>query len=219
MQQIIAEMEEGKWFVSMECLFAGFDYALLDEGGNGKVLARNEDSSFLTKHLRAYGGSGEYENYKIGRSLREISFSGKGLVSKPANPRSIILDASKAFLNSNVDVIKLSKGENTMTDNNVLEQQIADLKTELASARDEAVELRAKVDESASKEYLDTIAKLEETLASHEEVVKALEVSVSEKEAAYTELYESVEAKNKDFQEKMEELKKMKKEKLSLIHI
>ena len=213
MQQIIAEMEEGKWFVSMECLFAGFDYALLDEGGNGKVLARNEDSSFLTKHLRAYGGSGEYENYKIGRSLREISFSGKGLVSKPANPRSIILDASKAFLNSNVDVIKLSKGENTMTDNNVLEQQIADLKTELASARDEAVELRAKVDESASKEYLDTIAKLEETLASHEEVVKALEVSVSEKEAAYTELYESVEAKNKDFQEKMEELKKMKKEK------
>ena len=213
MQQIIAEMEEGKWFVSMECLFAGFDYALLDEGGNGKVLARNEDSSFLTKHLRAYGGSGEYENYKIGRSLREISFSGKGLVSKPANPRSIILDASKAFLNSNVDVIKLSKGENTMTDNNVLEQQIADLKTELASARDEAVELRAKVDESASKEYLDTIAKLEETLASHEEVVKALEVSVAEKEAAYTELYESVEAKNKDFQEKMEELKKMKKEK------
>jgi hypothetical protein len=213
MQQIIAEMEEGKWFVSMECLFAGFDYALLDEGGNGKVLARNEDSSFLTKHLRAYGGSGEYENYKIGRSLREISFSGKGLVSKPANPRSIILDASKAFLNSNVDVIKLSKGENTMTDNNVLEQQIADLKTELASARDEAVELRAKVDESASKEYLDTIAKLEETLASNEEVVKALEVSVAEKEAAYTELHESVEAKNKDFQEKMEELKKMKKEK------
>ena len=213
MQQIIAEMEEGKWFVSMECLFAGFDYALLDEGGNGKVLARNEDSSFLTKHLRAYGGSGEYEGYKIGRSLREISFSGKGLVSKPANPRSIILDASKAFLNSNVDVIKLSKGENTMTDNNVLEQQIADLKTELASARDEAVELRAKVDESASKEYLDTIAKLEETVASNEEAIKALEVSVAEKEAAYTELHESVEAKDKDFQEKMEELKKMKKDK------
>ena len=46
MQQIIAEMEEGKWFVSMECLFAGFDYALLDEGGNGKVLARR----FLFPH-------------------------------------------------------------------------------------------------------------------------------------------------------------------------
>ena len=213
MQQIIAEMEEGKWFVSMECLFAGFDYALLNEQGQGKVLARNEDSSFLTKHLRAYGGSGEYEGYKIGRSLREISFSGKGLVSKPANPRSIILDASKAFLNSNVDVIKLSKGENTMTDNNVLEQQIADLKTELASARDEAVELRAKVDESASKEYLDTIAKLEETVASNEEAMKSLETSIAEKEASVTELQETLEAKDKDFKEKMEELKKMKKDK------
>ena len=31
MSQIIAETEEGKWFVSMECLFAGFDYALLDD--------------------------------------------------------------------------------------------------------------------------------------------------------------------------------------------
>ena len=97
MSQIIAEIEEGKWFVSMECLFAGFDYALLDGKGNAKLLERNEGSAFLTKHLRAYGGDGEYEGYKIGRSLREISFSGKGLVAKPANPRSVILDASKAF--------------------------------------------------------------------------------------------------------------------------
>ena len=37
MEQIIAEIEEGKWYVSMECLFAGFNYALLDEGGNGKI--------------------------------------------------------------------------------------------------------------------------------------------------------------------------------------
>ena len=97
MNQILAEIEEGKWFVSMECLFAGFDYALLDESGDAKLLERNEGSAFLTKHLRAYGGDGEYEGYKIGRSLRDISFSGKGLVSKPANPRSIILDSSRAF--------------------------------------------------------------------------------------------------------------------------
>ena len=101
MNQIIAEIEEGKWFVSMECLFAGFDYALLDDNGGAKLLERNEGSAFLTKHLRAYGGNGEYEGYKLGRSLRDISFSGKGLVSKPANPRSVILDASRAFsLNS-----------------------------------------------------------------------------------------------------------------------
>ena len=58
MNQIIAEIEEGKWFVSMECLFAGFDYALIDGNGNSKLLERNESSAFLTKHLRAYGGNG-----------------------------------------------------------------------------------------------------------------------------------------------------------------
>ena len=46
MNQIIAEIEEGKWFVSMECLFAGFDYALLDGSGNAKLLERNEFSIF-----------------------------------------------------------------------------------------------------------------------------------------------------------------------------
>ena len=61
MKQIIAEIEEGKWFVSMECLFAGFDYALTDEYGKASILQRNEGSAFLTKHLRAYGGTGEYE--------------------------------------------------------------------------------------------------------------------------------------------------------------
>lgn len=216
MQQIIAEIEEGKWFVSMECLFAGFDYALQDEAGNSKVLARNEDSSFLTKHLRAYGGTGEYEGYKIGRSLREISFSGKGLVSKPANPRSIILDASKAFLISEDSInVSVSKGENTMTDN-VLEQQIADLKTELASAREEAQALQAKIDESASKEHLETIAKLEEAATANEDSIKALEALVAEKEASITELQETLAKNEEEMKDKMEELKKMKKEKMAM---
>ena len=94
MNSIIAEIEQGKWFVSMECLFAGFDYALISPDGSHTTVARNEDSAFLTKHLRAYGGTGEYEKYKVGRSLRGISFSGKGLVNKPANPRSYIIDSS-----------------------------------------------------------------------------------------------------------------------------
>ena len=36
MKKIIAEIEEGKWYVSMECLFAGFDYALIGEEGSAK---------------------------------------------------------------------------------------------------------------------------------------------------------------------------------------
>ena len=40
--------------------------------------------------MRSYGGLGEHENYKIGRVLRNITFSGKGFVDRPANQDSII---------------------------------------------------------------------------------------------------------------------------------
>jgi len=213
MNQILAEIEKGKWFVSMECLFAGFDYALLDEQGSAKLLERNEGSAFLTKHLRAYGGDGEYEGYKLGRSLRQISFSGKGLVSKPANPRSVILDASRAFsLNSNPNTLTtFPKGDNDMSDTNLLEKQLTELQSELASTKEENVKLREQISTASEKEAAEAAAKLEEAVAEKDEAIKALEVSVAEKEAAYTELQDSLEAKDKDFQEKMEELKKMKK--------
>ena len=42
-------------------LFKGFDYGLTNKIGEYKVLARNEDTAYLTKHLRAYG-SGEQDN-------------------------------------------------------------------------------------------------------------------------------------------------------------
>ena len=77
----------------MECFFKGFDYGLLDKStGTYKTLARNENTAYLTKYLRAYGGLGEHDNYKIGRVLRNITFSGKGYVEKPANPESIIFN-------------------------------------------------------------------------------------------------------------------------------
>lgn len=215
MTQIIAEIQEGKWFVSMECLFAGFDYALLDEEGNAKLLQRNEGSAFLTKHLRAYGGTGEYEGYKIGRSLRDIAFSGKGLVSKPANPRSVILDAStsRAFsLDTDSNILTtFPEGEKDMSDTNLLEKQLADVQSELASAKEENAKLREQISTASDKEAAEAAAKLEEAVAEKDEAIKALEASVTEKEAELTELQETVEAKDKDFKEKMEELRKMKK--------
>ena len=90
MNKLIAEIMDGKWCVSMECLFRNFDYAIITPDGQHKVLARNDESSFLTKHLRIYGGSGVFDGNKIGRLLRGFSFSGEGLVDNPANPRSKI---------------------------------------------------------------------------------------------------------------------------------
>jgi len=92
-EKLIAEINEGTKYVSMECFFKGFDYGLINKvTGNYKILARNEQTAHLTKYLRAYGGLGEHEDYRIGRVLRNITFSGKGFVDKPANPDSIIFN-------------------------------------------------------------------------------------------------------------------------------
>jgi len=91
-EKIIDEIGKGEWFVSMECLFSGFDYAVTAKNGDQRIIARDDNSAFLTKHLRAYGGTGTYEDFTIGRCLRNITFSGKGLVRKPANPESIIFN-------------------------------------------------------------------------------------------------------------------------------
>ncbi|MFX9552086.1 hypothetical protein ABTO49_21095, partial [Acinetobacter baumannii] len=88
---LLAEIAEGKWFVSMECLFKGFDYALEAADGTTRVVARNETTAFLSKYLRCYGGSGTHGDSRIGRLMRNIVFSGKGLVRTPANPESVIL--------------------------------------------------------------------------------------------------------------------------------
>lgn len=93
--KLIAEIDSGKKYVSMECFFKGFDYGILNKGtGKYKILARNNETAYLTKYLRAYGGAGEHEDYKIGRVLRNITFSGKGYVDRPANEDSIIFSYS-----------------------------------------------------------------------------------------------------------------------------
>jgi len=93
MDTLVAEIAEGKWFVSMECMFKGFDYALKASDGSTRVVARNDKTAFLSKHLRAYGGTGTYGDYKVGRMVRNIVFSGKGMVKNPANPESVILSS------------------------------------------------------------------------------------------------------------------------------
>ena len=61
------------------------------------IVPRNNETAFLTRHLRAYGGEGSYQEHQIGRLLRNITFSGKGFVNRPANPESIIFDKNKVF--------------------------------------------------------------------------------------------------------------------------
>ena len=202
MQKIISEIEQGKWFVSMECLFAGFDYAVQDQNGNSRLITRSEESAFLTKHLRAYGGTGEYEGYKIGRSLRDISFSGKGLVSRPANPRSVILDSSKAFsVKEESSISNVSKGDNNMSDTN-LEKQLADLQGgEVASSQEETkTEIST---EALEKEYAEKVSVLETSLAERDAAIKAFEDKVAN-------LEETLASKDKELSELSAAVKDMK---------
>jgi hypothetical protein len=201
MTKIISEIEEGKWFVSMECLFAGFDYAIKDTQGQNKVVARNEDSAFLTKHLRAYGGTGEYEGYQIGRLLRDISFSGKGLVSKPANPRSIILDSSKAFsVDEQQTISNVLEGEVNMSDNNE-EKQL-----ETAPMVEEAVQVQA---------IEVNVSELEATLAAKETELQSYASKVVTLEETLANLQKDLAAVNKEMDDmKKKEKNRSRKEKL-----
>jgi chemotaxis protein histidine kinase CheA len=217
MRKIVAEIEEGKWFVSMECLFPDFDYALIGEDGRAEVITRDEASAFLTKHLRAYGGDGQYDNYRVGRLLRNLSFSGKGLVSKPANPNSIILDRTGSLGGEDITYAKEitlteSKSyfkEREMSDS--YEKQIDDLRAELAEAKSANEVLQEKVAAEQQAEFDSKISAFEVTLAEKDEQISGFEARVSEAEAKIAEQAEAIKNGEKDAKEKMEELREMKK--------
>mgnify|MGYP000264551642 CR=1 FL=1 len=202
MQNIVEEIEEGKWFVSMECLFPDFDYAVIDESGKASVVKRSEDSAFLTKHLRSYGGTGKYQNYQIGRLLRNLSFSGKGLVSKPANPRSVILEGNKNFSESKACALEIKPlKEIDMSED--LNQQIIDLQKELAEVKTANETLKSELATSKVADFEETIKELEASLASKDaEIAEAKELSVKEAEAK-----EHSDEEMKKMKEKMEAMK------------
>lgn len=145
--KVVEEIKEGKWCVSMEALFDDFDYGVIDKEGKNFVIARNDQSSFLTKYLTAYKGTGEYQGYKLGRLLKNIVFSGKGLVKNPANPESVIFNDTAAFSTAsykdssclNTKAVYETNSENKIQESNkmadeLLQKQVDELKASLKEA-------------------------------------------------------------------------------------
>ena len=195
MRSIIADIQNGEtWHVSMECLFPQFDYALIDSSGSTKVVRREETSAFLTKHLRAYGGTGEYNGYKVGRLLRSFSFSGVGLVKKPANPRSVILNYQKS-INFNI-----SKAEEI-----IMQDDLEVLKAELAEAKEATDKMKDKMKEEAGK--------MKEEAEKAKKAKSEVEATVADLQAQLSEAQEALAAEKSDKQKMFEEMIKMKKEK------
>jgi uncharacterized coiled-coil protein SlyX len=172
-EKLIAEIEKGEKYVSMECLFTDFDYAIADINDESrtieKVIARDDGSSWLTKHLRAYGGLGVYENKRVGRLLRNITFCGKGYVEKPANSASII------FANWNIpDIIKEDE-QNTENKSDGVK-----LVTEITKGEDMTPE--------ELKELTEKLQSTEANLNSANSKISELENAVKAKTEANTEL-------------------------------
>jgi len=235
-EKLISEIQSGTKFVSMECLFKGFDYGLINKNTSEyKVLSRNNDTAYLTKYLRAYGGAGENNDYKIGRVLRNITFTGKGFVDKPANEDSIIFnkelfneEKNDDFSNLGVSTIQLDHKmeNNTMS----VEQDMSEIKNKLVametSCQEAVAEANASVN-SLKQQNADLESKLlsqtnefteretamkkelEEVKASASDELSALKESL---EAQIAELSQVVAMKDEEMKKKDEEVKKMKAE-------
>lgn len=96
-KEIKANIKDKKQYVSMECLISDFGYGLCEKDSDViNLMPRNEVTSKLTQHLKAYGGKGvvtiDNKEYKIGRWLRSYIFSGVAFVDRPANPDSIVFE-------------------------------------------------------------------------------------------------------------------------------
>ena len=217
-EKLIAEIESGIKYVSMECYFKNFDYGLISKTtGEYSILPRNAETAFLTKHLRSYGGLGEHENYKIGRVLRHITFSGKGYVDKPANPDSIIFNTTpiiqeKSLKEKNDDFVKAGvsftqSSMNTNTEINIMSSEHKAVDNDAQAMSDCS---------AATQEAYTLVEDLKNQIQTLENSVKAKETEIEAAKTVYSELVEKIEAAKKmseeDMMKKEEEMKKTKAE-------
>jgi hypothetical protein len=203
-EKLIAEIENGTKYVSMECFFKGFDYGILNKStGAYKVLGRNEETAYLTKYLRAYGGMGEHDEYKIGRVLRNITFTGKGFVDKPANLDSIIFtnklidepvqaNTTQNSDKKNSDFIfsgvsnnqsTLNVENNIMSSNEIKEEVVAEVTENAEIISTEVVATTETATTEISIELLNQkIAELETQVAAQAEIIQAAKKMKEEEE-------------------------------------
>lgn len=116
--ELAKEVKDDKWKLSMETYFQDFDVKIGDliiSRKEAEALGLDTDGVLgrLAKILRK---GKEIAKGEIARVLRDLMFSGCGLVKNPANPRSVILETAKKNLEVEGEeiIIELEpdKGEN-----------------------------------------------------------------------------------------------------------
>jgi len=95
--ELANEVKENKWKLSMETYFQDYDIKIGDlilSKKEAEVLGLASDN-VLGRIARVLKKGKEIAKGEIARVLRNLMFSGCGLVKNPANPRSIILETAK----------------------------------------------------------------------------------------------------------------------------
>lgn len=209
--QLIDEIKNGEWFVSMEALFTDFDYAVIHANKTQEIIARNQDTAFLTKHLRMYQGSGSYNNMRVGRAVKNITFSGNGLTKNPANENSIIFanvipfninkkTEEKIIISTESKEIVMA-GENDKT-NDALQKQVEQLQARLEKFDEEKQAAKEKAYEDAvasakaqNTELSNKIKELETSVASFKKADEDAKAKLVEVEKALSDSKAALEAK------------------------
>lgn len=100
--ELAKEVKDQKWKLSMETYFQNFDVKI----GN-LILTQQEaealglaSDSVWGRVARVFKKGQEIAKGQIARVLRDLMFSGCGLVKNPANPRSLILEVAKKSQNN-----------------------------------------------------------------------------------------------------------------------
>lgn len=232
-ETLIEEIENGTKYVSMECLFPDFDYAIISPDDKKYIIRRGEETSFLTKHLKAYGGKGMFREYKVGRFIKDMVFSGKGYVDDPANPNSIIFSNEKPSIsfsnytykndliikngvNSNMSKTSKMSTANLNLKESGMSETVDFYKAELQEVKKQLtdlIELNKGLEatiansnvEQLKKEIENLTSKIEAMTKEKQEIVKSL----SDTEASYKDAQVSLVTITESKQKLEEEIKKI----------
>lgn len=164
---IAQEVADNKWKVSMECYYQNFDVKIGDmilSQREAKTLGLAcEDDTIYGKLAKVIKKGAEVASGEIARVLRNICFSGCGIVKKPANPPSVILETAKEKEEDKVvdvaetvdeEVIILDYDSINSSNNNVTSDSIEDV----ISNTEEEEEDKVKSEEEKSElKYGDTL--------------------------------------------------------------
>ncbi len=121
--EIAKEVSEGKWKVSMEAYFMDYDIKVGDlimSRKEAEFLGLATDESMIGRSAKVIKGGIEVATGNVVRVLRDLLFSGCGIVENPANPPSVVLEtANKTNKGEDSEEIVILNYDKHEEDNNV----------------------------------------------------------------------------------------------------